>query len=118
MVTALLLVGILATIFVGYNVGGSTTGPAFGPAVGANTISKSGAAALMTVFFFIGAWTIGRRVVDTLGTELVHDPGVFTLEASIGVLFFIGLALFVGNVFGVPASTSMTAVDSIVGLGL
>lgn len=118
MVTALLLVGILATIFVGYNVGGSTTGPAFGPAVGANAISKSGAAALMTVFFFIGAWTIGRRVVDTLGTELVHDPGVFTLEASIGVLFFIGLALFVGNVFGVPASTSMTAVGSIAGLGL
>ncbi|WP_336346185.1 inorganic phosphate transporter [Halalkalicoccus ordinarius] len=118
MVTVLLLVGVLVAIFVGYNVGGATTGPAFGPAVGADAISKSWAAALMTVFFFIGAWTIGRRVVDTLGTELVHDPGVFTLEASIGVLFFIGLALFVGNFFGVPASTSMTAVGAIAGLGL
>ncbi|WP_336346132.1 inorganic phosphate transporter, partial [Halalkalicoccus ordinarius] len=118
MVTVLLLVGVLVAIFVGYNVGGATTGPAFGPAVGADAISKSWAAALMTVFFFVGAWTIGRRVVDTLGTELVHDPGVFTLEASIGVLFFIGLALFVGNFFGVPASTSMTAVGAIAGLGL
>lgn len=118
MVTVLLLVDVLVSIFVGYNVGGATTGPAFGPAVGADAISKSWAAALMTVFFFVGAWTIGRRVVDTLGTELVHDPGVFTLEASIGVLFFIGLALFVGNFFGVPASTSMTAVGAIAGLGL
>ncbi|WP_226004027.1 inorganic phosphate transporter [Natrinema salinisoli] len=116
MVTVLLFVGVFVAIFVGYNIGGATTGPAFGPAVGADAISKSGAAALMTVFFFVGAWTIGRRVVDTLGRDLVTDPGIFTLEASIGVLFFIGLALFVGNFFGVPASTSMTAVGAIAGL--
>src|SRR6056297_2800164 len=118
MISVLLLVGILVAVFVGYNIGGATTGPAFGPAVGADAISKVSAGALMTVFFFIGAWTIGRRVVDTLGTELVTDPGIFTLPASITVLFFIGLALFVGNVFGVPASTSMTAVGAIAGLGL
>ena len=118
MIEALLLVGVLVAMFVGYNVGGSTTGPAFGPAVGAGTLSKTAAAALMSIFFFIGAWTIGRRVVDTLGRELVTDPAIFTLPASITVLFFIGLALFVGNVFGVPASTSMTAVGAIAGLGL
>jgi PiT family inorganic phosphate transporter len=117
MVSGLLVVGILVAMFVGYNIGGSTTGPAFGPAVGADAISKTTAAGLMSIFFFIGAWTIGRRVVDTLGRELVTDPGVFTLETSIAVLFFIGLALFVGNVFGVPASTSMTAVGAIAGLG-
>jgi len=114
----LLAVGLVVAVFVGYNIGGSTTGPAFGPAVGADVISKAVAAALMSVFFFLGAWTIGRRVVDTLGTELVGDPGVFTLEASIVVLLFIGLALFVGNYAGVPASTSMTAVGSIAGLGV
>ena len=118
MVEPLLLVGLIVAGFVAYNIGGATTGPAFAPAVGAAVISKTGAAALMSVFFFIGAFTIGRRVVDTLGVELVHDPGVFTLWASIVVLFFIGGALFVGNVFGVPASTSMTAVGSIAGLGL
>ena len=118
MVEALLLVGVLVAMFVGYNIGGSTTGPAFGPAVGAGTISKTVAAALMSVCFFVGAWTIGRRVVDTLGRDLVTNPDIFTLPASITVLFFIGLALFVGNVFGVPASTSMTAVGAIAGLGL
>ena len=118
MIEGLLLIGVLVAMFVGYNIGGSTTGPAFGPAVGAGTISKTVAAALMSLFFFLGAWTIGRRVVDTLGRELVTNPSVFTLPASITVLFFIGLALFVGNVFGGPASTSMTAVGAIAGLGL
>jgi PiT family inorganic phosphate transporter len=118
MVEALLVVGLGVALFVGYNIGGSTTGPAFGPAVGAGVLSKVAAAALMSVFFFVGAWTIGRRVVDTLGRELVTDPGVFTLETSIVVLFFIGTALFVGNYAGVPASTSMTAVGAIAGLGI
>ncbi|QCC50160.1 inorganic phosphate transporter [Halapricum salinum] len=118
MVEVLLVVGVLVAMFVAFNIGGSTTGPAFGPAVGAKAISKPMAALLMTVFFFVGAWTIGREVVDTLGNSLITNPGVFTLETSIGVLFFIGLALFVGNVFGVPASTSMTAVGAIAGLGV
>ena len=114
----LLSVGIVVALFVGFNIGGATTGPAFGPAVGANAISKVGAAALMSVFFLVGAWTIGRQVVDTLGNELITEPGVFTIESSIVVLFFIGGALFVGNYYGVPASTSMTAVGAIAGLGV
>ena len=118
MVELLLVVGILVAVFVGYNIGGSTTGPAFGPAVGAGAISKTGAAGLMSIFFFVGAWTIGRNVVETLGSDLISQSGVFTLETSIGVLFFIGLALFIGNFFGVPASTSMTAVGAIAGLGV
>jgi PiT family inorganic phosphate transporter len=118
MVSLLLLVGVGVALFVGFNIGGSTTGPAFGPAVGSKSISKTGAAALMAVFFFVGAWTIGRQVVDTLGNELITKSGVFTLETSIILLFFIGGALFVGNYFGVPASTSMTAVGAIAGLGV
>lgn len=118
MIDPLLVGGILIACFVAYNIGGSTTGPAFGPAIGANVLSKTAAGGLMAVAFFAGAFTIGRRVVDTLGTDLVHDPAVFTLEASIIVLFFIGGALLLGNLSGVPASTSMTAVGAIAGLAL
>jgi len=113
----LLVVGIAVAVFVGFNIGGSNTGVAFGPAVGSGAVSKLAAAGLMSVCFLLGGWTLGRRVVDTLGGGLVTgDP--FTMEVSIAVLLFIGLALFAGNVFGVPASTSMTAVGAIVGLGL
>ena len=118
MVEVLIVVGLAVALFVGFNIGGSNTGPAFGPAVGAGIISKLLAGILMSVFFFVGAWTIGRRVVDTLGRELVTDPTVFTIESSIVVLFFIGGALFLGNYVGVPASTSMTAVGAIAGLGI
>jgi PiT family inorganic phosphate transporter len=118
MVEVLIGVGLLVALFVGFNIGGSTTGPAFGPAVGAGAISKFFAGILMSIFFAIGAYTIGRRVVNTLGRDLVYDPGVFTIETSIVVLFFIGGALFVGNYVGVPASTSMTAVGAIAGLGV
>jgi len=118
MVDPLLVAGFAVSLFVGYNIGGATTGPAFGPAVGSGVLSKVAAAALMSVFFFAGAWTVGRRVVSTLGEDLVSGASVFTLETSMVVLFFIGGALFVGNYAGVPASTSMTAVGAIAGLGV
>jgi phosphate/sulfate permease len=114
----LLIGGILIACFVAYNIGGATTGPAFGPAVGADVIAKTTAGVLMSVFFFLGAFTLGRRVVKTLGTDLVRDPGIFTLPTSIVVLFFIGGALLIGNLSGAPSSTSMTAVGAIAGLGL
>jgi PiT family inorganic phosphate transporter len=117
MITPLLAVGLVVAVFVGFNIGGSNTGVAFGPAVGSGAVGKLGAGALMTVFALLGGWTVGREVVDTLGSGLLMgDP--FTPVTSVAVLFFIGGALFVSNVFGVPASTSMTAVGAIAGLGL
>jgi PiT family inorganic phosphate transporter len=116
-IEALLLVGILVAVFVGFNIGGSSTGVAFGPAVGSGVISKLAAAGLMTGFALLGGWTVGRNVIATMGGEIVPSSQ-FTLAASVGVLFFVGLALLVSNLFGVPASTSMTAVGAIAGLGV
>lgn len=117
MVDALLVVGLAVAAFVGFNIGGSNIGVAFGPAVGSRSVSAVGAAALMTICFFLGGWTSGRDVIKTMGGDIV-PKSEFTLVASIVVLFFIGLALFLANVVGVPASTSMTGVGSIAGLGL
>ncbi|RKD93803.1 inorganic phosphate transporter [Halopiger aswanensis] len=113
----LLGIGVLAAVFVGYNVGGSTTGPAFGPAIGAGVIGKGVAAALMSGCFLLGALTVGPEVVLTLSRDLLRDPSVFTLRSSVAVLLVIGGALFLGNYAGVPASTSMTAVGAIAALG-
>ncbi|MFC4437031.1 MULTISPECIES: inorganic phosphate transporter [Natrialbaceae] len=118
MIETLLLIGILVVVFVGYNIGGATTGVSFGPAVGARVLSKLGAAVLMSIFFVLGGWIVGPAVVETLGEGIIEEQRFLTLETGIAILFFIGLALFFGNLFGVPASTSMTAVGSIAGLGL
>ena len=116
MVEVLFVLGVVVAIFVGFNIGGSSTGVAFGPAVGSNTLSKFSAAALMTVFAMAGGLLVGPAVVQSLGSDLVATS--FSPLISIVVLFFIGTALFLSNVVGVPASTSMTAVGAIAGLGL
>jgi PiT family inorganic phosphate transporter len=117
MVEPLIVVGLGVAVFVGFNIGGSSTGVAFGPAVGSRIVRKVTAGALFTLFAFLGAWTVGRNVIETMSSGIV-DAAVFTPEASVGVLFFTGLSLLVSNIYGVPASTSMTAVGAIVGLGL
>ncbi|MFB6094349.1 MAG: anion permease [Halanaeroarchaeum sp.] len=114
---ALLVVGLLVAVFVGFNIGGSSTGVAFGPAVGSGIVTKLGAAGLMTGFALLGGWTVGRNVIETMGGDIV-PRSMFTLEASVVVLFFVGFALLISNTYGVPASTSMTAVGAIAGLGV
>jgi PiT family inorganic phosphate transporter len=116
MVETLLAVGIIASLFVGFNIGGSSTGIAWGPPVGAGVIKKTTAAALMTFFVFLGGWTVGRNVMDTLSGGIITTE--LTLTAGVAVLFFIGLGILTANIFGVPVPTSMTTVGAIAGLGL
>lgn len=116
-VSVLLIIGLFVAAFVGFNIGGSSTGVAFGPAVGSRLVRKFTAAVLFSAFAFLGAWTVGRNVIVTMSEGIVPATQ-FTPVAGVGVLFFTGLSLLVSNLYGVPASTSMTAVGAIVGLGL
>ncbi|RJT07069.1 inorganic phosphate transporter [Halococcus sp. IIIV-5B] len=116
-ITLLLIAGLLVAAFVGYNIGGSSTGVAFGPAVGSQIVGKPLAAGLFTLFALWGGWTVGRHVIETMSEGIV-PASQFTLAVSIVVLFFAGGALLISNFFGVPSSTSMTAVGAIAGLGL
>jgi PiT family inorganic phosphate transporter len=115
--TLVLVIGVLASVFVGINIGGSSTAAAFGPSVGSGVLAKAVAGGLMTVFVFVGGWTVGRRVVRTLSGGIVPES-TFTLQAGVVVLAFVGLSLLIGNWLGIPASTSETTVGAIVGLGL
>lgn len=117
MVSVLLLCAVVTAVFVGINIGGSSTGVAFGPAVGSRSVTKLGAAALMTVFAFAGGITWGKNVIRTISVDVVPQS-VYTLEAAAGILLFVGLALLISNLAGVPASTSMTAVGAVAGLGV
>ncbi len=117
MVPLLTVAGVVVAVFVGFNIGGSSTGVAFGPAVGSRLVRKATAATLFVGFGFLGAWTVGRNVIATMSSSIV-PAAQFTPVASVAVLFFTGLSLLISNLYGVPASTSMTAVGAIVGLGL
>ena len=115
--TALLSVGLLTAVFVAVNIGGSSTGVCFGPAVGSDLLSMRQGAALMAFFAFLGGVTIGPNVVDTMGRGLV-PPENFTLAASIAVLLFTGIGLVLSNYLRISASTSQIAVVAIAGMGV
>jgi PiT family inorganic phosphate transporter len=70
---------LLVAVFVGYNIGGSSTGVAFGPAVGSRITGKTLAAVLFTGFALLGGWTVGRNVITTTGSGIVAEE--FTLAA-------------------------------------
>ena len=114
---ALLGVGLLTAVFVAINVGGSSTGVCFGPAVGSGIISMRGASALMAVFALLGGVIVGPNVVETMGRELV-PPEQFTLAAATAVLLFTGIGLVLSNYLRISASTSQIAVVAIAGMGV
>ena len=117
MVALLAAAGVVVAVFVGFNIGGSSTGVSFGPAVGSRLVRKTTAGVLFVGFALLGAWTVGRNVIATMSSSIV-PAAQFTPIASVAVLFFSGASLLISKLYGVPASTSMTAVGAIVGLGL
>ena len=88
--SVLFFLGVAVAVFVGVNIGGSSTGVAFGPATGSGVVSMRVASALMALFVLLGGFTVGTNVVETLGSGFVPST-YFTPVASIGVLLFIGL---------------------------
>ena len=100
MVESILLIGNITSIFVGFNIGGSSTGIAWGPPVGAGIVKKTTAAAIMTVFVFLGGWTVGRNVMDTLSKDIITVDR--TLTAGVAVLFFIGVGILIANSSAFP----------------
>lgn len=75
----------------------------------------TGAAAATTLFAFLGGWTIGRNVIDTLAGDIVTVP--ISLESGVAILFFVGVGILAGNLLSVPIPTSMTTVGAISGPG-
>ena len=114
--TGLLVASLAVALLVGVAIGGSSTGVAFGPAVGSGVISKLGAGLLMGVFALLGGWTVGRNVVDTIGTGITGVS--FGLLTGVIVLGIVGATLGVGALVGVPVSTSMITVAAMAGMGL
>lgn len=114
---SLLIAGVLVAAFVGVNIGGSSTGVAFGPALGANAVTRVGAGVLMSLSAIVGGWTVGRNVVKTVGTEIV-STSAFSLSAGFVVLVCVGATLLGSNLLGIPASTSMVAVGAMAGMGI
>ncbi len=117
MVSVIFIIGIATAVFVGLNIGGSSTGVAFGPATGSGIIPMRYASGLMSIFVLLGGIIIGTNVVETLGEGFI-PPQHFTPTASILVLLFIGIGILFGNILKISVSTSETEVVAVAGMGV
>ena len=60
----LFVVGVATAVFAGTNIGGSSTGAAFGPATGSDVLSMRPASGLMAVFVLLGGFTVVTNTED------------------------------------------------------
>lgn len=74
---SILLIPFLAAMFLAINMGGSGTAPSFSAAYGSNIIRKDLIPGLFGLFVFFGAIIAGKKVVLTVGKDILRawQPG-------------------------------------------
>lgn len=122
--TSLTLLGflaILASLYIGWNLGANDGANSMGTAVGAGVRTMREAVAIVAIFGFLGAVTMGSGVIKTIGRGIVPldqiDPHTATLIA-IASMFAAGLWLSLATYLRLPVSTTHSSVGAVAGAGV
>jgi sulfate permease len=108
------LVPLLVAMFLAINMGGSGTAPSFSAAYGANLIRRDLIPGLFGIFVFAGAIIAGKKVILTVGGDILPSEHV-TLTLTVIVLASVALSLFFANMLRVPQSTSQSTIFALAG---
>ena len=105
---------LLSGVLISYNTGANELATIAGPAIHAGLIAKTPAALIGSLFVFLGAVLLSKRVIETIGKGITSlDPySGFAAQfgAGICVLFFTAL--------GMPVSTTYCIIGGISGVGM
>ncbi len=107
------LIVILLGCYVAFSIGGNNAANAIAPLVGTGMISMSLGVFLGGLMIGLGAITIGRRTMDTVGNEI-------TEISLMGAVIVSGLTAVIVNllsILGVPISLNQVLTISVIGLG-
>jgi PiT family inorganic phosphate transporter len=96
-----------------FSSGTSNIANAVAPLVGSGELAMDPAIALGGVAVTIGAFTIARRTLETMGSDITELP----LTAAIVVASVSSTLVVFLSVLGIPASFVIIATVSIIGLG-
>ena len=107
---------ILVSLFA-LNMGGGNFAASFAVAHGGKIISKRKAQVLFAIFVFLGAILAGQPVANTLGNRIIPSE-LIGFDVVLIILISATISLFIANLLGVPQSTSLVTVSSILGVGL
>lgn len=106
------VIPFVIAMFLGINMGGSGTGPAFSAAYGANVMKKALIPGLFGVAVFVGAIVGGKETAKTIGKGLL-EPGLMTFSVVSVILLSVSVSLLIANVLGIPQSTSQATVMAV-----
>lgn len=111
------LVPLLVAMFLAVNMGGSGTAPSFSASYGADLIRKDLIPGLFGVFVFAGVILAGKKVVLTIGKDVL--PGeLMSINMVTIILLSVALSLFFANLLRVPQSTSQSTIFALIGPAL
>lgn len=108
---------IIIVIFFVMNMGGSGIASAFSASYGSKMIKKKFAVILFTIFVFLGAFSIGRNVVETLSSGIISKEFI-SFDVALIIILSATLTLTLANFLKIPQSTSMVTVGAMVGAGI
>ena len=108
------IIPLLVAMFLAINMGGSGTAPSFAAAYGADLIRKDIIPGLFGMFVFAGALIAGKKVILTVGGDILPSS-VVGLTMSVIVLGSVSISLFLANMLRVPQSTSQSTIFALAG---
>ncbi|MEA3379018.1 MAG: inorganic phosphate transporter [Nanoarchaeota archaeon] len=108
---------IFGSLLVGYGIGANSGANCLGSAVGANVINYKKAAYFISILALIGAALQGHHTASTIGTGII-DLSIVSHLAILAILLSAGIMIIAFSYFGLPVSTTMSIIGSIIGVGL
>ena len=111
------LVLLLLTFFLSWEIGASSLAPICSPAVGANAISLMRSSFLLGLFAVVGGILQGSRISQTVGYGLVSEPGLASFASGI-ILFTSASIVFLGLVSGHPVPAAFSTTAAVLGAGI
>ncbi len=110
-----IVLGLLAALYIAWNLGANDAANPTNMAVGSGAISLRKAIVLFALFAAVGAILQGYMVMKTIGKGVVPDIDVIgALSASLAAGLWVTLATW----RGLPVSTTHSSVGAVLGIGL
>lgn len=120
--TIILLVGLVAAVYMAWNIGANDVANAMATAVGAKAITLKQAVIIAAILDLIGAAFIGSHVAQTIRKGIVHpdvlgDPTVVMI-GLLSALLAASFWVFFATWSRLPVSTTHAVVGAMLGFGL
>ena len=105
---------LLSGILISYNTGANELATIAGPAIHSGLIAKTPASLIGSLFVFLGAVLLSKRVIETIGR------GITTLDPYSGFAaqFGAGICVLFFTALGMPVSTTYCIIGGISGVGM